>query len=382
VLWLHKSRAKHIHNATLKNPSAAVGRPPTALPPIVSLPACAMSSSTRKRLGSAASSLATKVDKVATGDRRSYTGTAKDASHAAFYTGLAKGFACGMDGVVLFLSQPALRQRMKDALASTLNVQLAYVALAAAAVILLREPAETPAQLFWALSRWARILTLLATLFLDRKTRATEAMFLDALAARAPPFGAAVRATAPPTAPTRERLRKYARVAKLAALRGAGAAVARWLPGGRFVALPALRYIALRPTLGGPGAAAVAAVHALPASVLALGHFDDVLVSVSEAVMDAEDMGFDAVRGYVRRLDGAEAKEYFRERYRGYVTGMGALYSVLQAVPFLGVPVVLVAQCGGACCVVDVVTRNLGKEKRRPLCGEEALLDDGAAAIQ
>lgn len=335
-----------------------------------------MAGSAQKRLNkaaTAASSVAAKVDAMAVGNRRTYTGTAKDASHGAFYAGVAKGFAAGADGLVLFLSRPALRQRLRDSLSLTVNAQIAYVALAAAAIVLFQEPVGSPTQLLWALSRWGRVLTLVVTLFLERRVHATEAMFFDALRERDPAFAAAVRARAPPAQSRRQKFRKYKRIAKMSALRLAAMAISRLLPGGKFIAMPALRYISLRPTLGGPVAAAVASVHALPQSVLALGHFDDMLVSVSEAVMDADGLGFDAVRTYVKRLDGAETQEYFRERYRGYVTGMGALYSVLEAVPFMGVPIVLIAECGAACCVVDIVQRNLVKDNRRPLTGEEAL---------
>lgn len=344
-----------------------------------------MSGSARKRLGSAASAasaVASRVDSIATSGRRSYGGTAKDASHGAFYAGLAKGFAAGMDGLVLFAARPELRARLRESVGAAVNAQIAYVALAAAVFVLFQEPAGSASEALWAVARWGRILTLVVTLFLERRSGATEAMFFAALSAKDARFADAVRAAAPPKPGRRERLAKYKRIAKMAALRFAGMAVARVLPGGRFIAMPALRYISLRPTLGGPGAAAVAAVHALPESVLALGHADDVLVSVSDAIVDADDAGFDAVRTYVKRLDGEETREYFRERYRGYVTGMGALYSVLEAVPFLGVPIVLVAECGAACCVVDIVRRNLDKDNRRALTGEAALAPGGPAAAE
>jgi hypothetical protein len=282
-----------------------------------------MSGGARKQLGSAASSAAASVEGVAVGDRRSYTGTAKDASHAAFYAGVAKGFASGMEGFILFLSRAELRQRLNDSLSSTMNAQILYAALAAAVVIFIRDPADDVASLVWALSRWGRILTLIVTLFLERKVKATEAMFFDALAAKDPAFASAVRARAPAKRGRRERLAKYKRVAKMTAVRLAGAFVARWLPGGRFVAIPALRYITLRPTLGGPAALAVSSIHALPESVLALGHLDDLLVSMSEAVLDADELGFDAVRTYTKRLEWPDTQDYFRERYRGYVTGLG-----------------------------------------------------------
>lgn len=335
-----------------------------------------MAGTARKRLSgaaSAASAAAARVDSIATSNRRSYAGTAKDASHAAFYAGAAKGFAAGCDGLVLFLGSPPLRALLRESVGAAANAQIAYVALAAAVFVAFQEPAESPSQALWALARWGRMLTLVVTLFLERKTKATEAMFFAALEAKDPRFAAAVRAAEPPPPSRREKLRKYKRIAKMAALRFAGMAVARLLPGGRVLAMPALRYISLRPTMGGPGAAAVAAVHALPEAVLALGHADDMLVSVSDAIVDADDAGFDAVRTYVKRLDGEETKEYFSERYRGYIVGMGALYSMLETIPFLGVPIVLVAECGAACCVVDIVSRNLAKDNRRQLVGEGAL---------
>lgn len=73
-----------------------------------------------------------------------------------------------------------------------------------------------------------------------------------------------------------------------------------------------------------------------------------------------------------KRLD-STTREYVKERYRGYITGLGLCYSVLQAVPFLGIPVIMVAESGAAVAIIDIAKRNLDKENRVPLIGEDAL---------
>lgn len=255
------------------------------------------SGTTRSRLGraaKAASSAASTVEGIAV-DRRSYTGTSKDASHAAFYAGLAKGFASAMNGFVLFLSRKELRQRLKDSLALVANAQIGYAVLAAAFYFFLRDPADSFGELVWALSRWARIVTMIVTLFLERKAKATEAMFFDSLRAADPNFAASVEATERAKAGTREKLRKYKRIGKMAALRGAGYLITQLLPGGELLAVPTLKYVSVRATLGAPVSMAVAALHAVPTDWLTGSHLDDMLLQFTEAVMDAEDLGGDVV---------------------------------------------------------------------------------------
>lgn len=262
--------------------------------PCIPLAAMPGSGSTRGRLGKAASSAAATVESIAT-DRRSYAGTVKDASHAAFYAGLAKGFTSAMNGFVLFLSKKELRQRLKDSMALIANAQIGYAVLAAAFYFFLRDPADNLGELLWSLSRWARIVTMIVTLFLERKAKATEAMFYDSLRAADPNFAASVESAERVRAGTREKLRKFKRVGKMAALRGTGYLVTTLLPGGELLAVPTLKYVSVRATLGAPVSAVVAALHALPNSWLASSHLDDMLLQFTEAVMDAEDLGGDVV---------------------------------------------------------------------------------------
>lgn len=324
----------------------------------------------RSRAAAAASSAAASVEHLAS-SRRTYRGTAKDASHAAFYAGAAKGLTSAFDGLVLFLSRKELQQSLKASLLSAANAHLFYAALAILVVILLRDPAHSWTAVFWALSRWSRLITLIVSAFLERRLGVSELMFVGALEVQNPDLAAEVRAAPVVKRNFTEKAAKWKRIAKLMALRGANAAATRLIPSGSVIVSPVLKYIAIRPTLGPPVALAIAAIHVLPESVLALGHLDDFLLSVSEAIIDAADFGEDALRPYMKRLTSEQA-EYVRERYRGYITGMGTLYCMLQAIPFMGIPIELISECGAACLLDDVVKRNLEKTERMELCGERA----------
>jgi hypothetical protein len=340
-----------------------------------------MSSAESLRLRRTAATAADAVLKFAD-VRKSYEGARKDASHGAFYAGAAKGFASAIEGLLLFLARPELRARMRDSLASLLGAHGPYVILAAAVFMLLRFGTSELSQLLWTFSRWARIVTIAMTYVLERRHKATEAMFLDALAAKNPEFAAALQAQPPVKKTLLEKFDKYKRLAKMMAFRLAGTVVAHIFPGGKFIIIPMYKFISMRPTLGSEVAAAVAAIHVLPDSILQFSHIDDFLMSFSEAVIDAADLGNDSVAWYVKRLDGDKAREYFRERYRGYMSGMGFFYSALMQVPFLGIPLVLVAECGAAVMVVDIVSRNLEKEERLPLPGEAIILRQTSTAAR
>lgn len=100
---------------------------------------------------------------------------------------------------------------------------------------------------------------------------------------------------------------------------------------------------------------------------------DDVLVSFGESVLDAEDLGTDLTKAFTSRLDSEDTRSYFIDRYRGYITGCGFVYSLFSSVPFLGIPITLAAECGAAYLVVDIVKRNQDKANRLPLACEDAL---------
>lgn len=297
----------------------------------------------------------------------------KDASHVAFYAGFGKGFASGLDGVLLFFSKRDVRDLFQSALHDAVTAQIGYVVLVIAVVLLLREPTGSLSEFLWTLSRWARMVTLVVTLFLDRKSQATEAMFFTALRATNPQFADAVRSQAPNKPSSHEKFKKYKRIAKMASLRIATYICTRFFPGSKPITIPIIKYVSMRQTLGDLIAASVALVHVLPDSLLQTSHVDDMLLTFTEAILDADDLGFDAVRPYVKRLDGEVVRKYFRQRYRGYITGMGFLYSVFMQVPLLGIPLVLVAECGAAVVVVDIATRNLEKHDRLQLTGEHVL---------
>jgi hypothetical protein len=308
--------------------------------------------------------------------RRTYDGTIKDASHCAFYAGAAKGFVSAIEGLLLFLAHPELRARLYDSMVALFRTHTWHAAVAALVVVYMRVKSDSVGELLWTFSRWARIVTVTMTFLLGSKLKATEAMFFDALHATHPAFADAVRSQPPIRSTPREKLERYKRIAKMTAFRLAGTIVAHVVPGGKFIVIPVIKYISMRPTLGGPVATAVAAIHVLPDSILAQSHIDDFLMSFSEAVIDATELGNDSVRPYIKRLDSGATREYFRERYRGYVTGMGFFYSVLMQVPFLGIPLVVIAECGAAVMVVDIVARNLEKDARLPLTGEQVLVID------
>lgn len=297
----------------------------------------------------------------------------KDASHAAFYAGLGKGMLCALDGIQLFVSSPNLRKVFWDLLKPLRNAQLAYASVALLLMFFLRDPADDMTELIWTLSRWGRIVTLLITLFLERHLKANSAMFFAALKEKHPAFGNAVEQKEKGKTTVREKITKFKRIGKVTLFKLAGTIIKKVFPGGKRVAIPTVKFVSMRPVLGNVVAAVIAAVHAIPAEVLEASRVDDALVSFGEAILDADDLGSDSTKEYFRRLDSEDARQYFHQRYRGYLTGCGFVYSLLSAVPFLGIPITLIAECGAACVVVDVVQRNLDKENRQALPCEDAL---------
>jgi hypothetical protein len=115
-------------------------------------------------------------------------------------------------------------------------------------------------------------------------------------------------------------------------------------------------------------------VHALPGTLRESSRLDELVLSFSEAVLDSDEMGRDLVRPFVRRLNSDDARVYLRNRYRGYLAGLGFLFSCLTQIPLAGFAVGLIGECGAAVCVVDIVARNLEKDdhSRLPLTGEQA----------
>lgn len=294
----------------------------------------------------------------------------KDASHAAFYAGFGKGMMSAFDGLVLFISSKNIQSIFWELLAPIRNAQILYLSTAILLVLLLRDPADDLNELFWTLSRWGRIVTVLSSFVLERSYKANSAMFYAALKEINPEFGAYIESKEKAKTSLRFKFNKFKRVTKLTLFKMTGAIVNKLLPGGKYLAIPAVKFVSMKPVLGTPVAAAVSAIHVIPADILESSRVDDVLVSLGEAVIDADDLGTDITKSYSRTLEEAPRK-YFYDRYRGYLSGCGFVYSLFTAVPFLGIPMTLIAECGAACVVADIVKRNLDKDNRKQLVGEE-----------
>lgn len=300
----------------------------------------------------------------------------KDASHGAFYAGFAKGMFSAFDGMLLFASSKQLRGKFWSLLAPMRNAQIAYASMGLLIFLLLRDPADDATELFWTISRWGRVVTVLTTFLLEKKYHANSIMFFESLKVLNPGFASALEQTPKTKASSQDKWNKFKRVAKLTLFKMAGAIINKVFPGGKYIAVPAVKFVSMRPVLGAPVAAGLASIHAIPVEFLESSRVDDALVSIGEAILDADELGTDSTREFRTRLDSEETRQYFAQRYRGYLTGCGFVFSLLEAVPFLGIPMSLIAECGAACVVTDVVKRNLEKDNRRSLVCEDALKHD------
>lgn len=218
-------------------------------------------------------------------------------------------------------------------------------------------------------------MTVLSGFILERQYRADSIMFFAALKELNLQFGEQLEARPKAKTSLRYKWNKFKRIAKLALFKAAGSIINKLFPSTKYIAIPVVKFISMRPVLGAPVAAGLASIHFIPADILESSRVDDALVSFGEAVIDADDLGTDITFEYTMRLD-ENSREYFGDRYRGYLSGCGFVYSLLTAVPFLGIPMTLIAECGAACVVADVVKRNLTKENRRALVGEEVFQPD------
>lgn len=317
--------------------------------------------------------MASHVEHNDNGDHDSVSHATKDASHGAFYTGFLKGMTSAVEGIQLFLRSEVLRNEFRQLTKPIRNAQIAYASAGILLFLLLRDPADDIAELFWTLSRWGRIVTVLVSFILENQYGATSTMFFAALKERHPAFGAAVESREKHRKTLQERLSSFKRAGKLTLFKLAGLLVQKLFPGGKYIAVPAIKFVSIRPVLGTGVAAAIAAVHAIPAEALESSRVDDVLVSFGEAIVDADEMAGDSVLEYTKRLETPEIRSYFFKRYRGYLAGCGFVYSLLSSIPFLGIPLTLISECGAACLVTDIAQRNLNKEFRRPLLCEDAL---------
>lgn len=306
--------------------------------------------------------------------------TQKDASTAAFYSGFFKGARSALDGIVLFFSSPKLRKIAWEVAKPLRNAEIAYVSAGLFIFLVLRNPSAGLTEFLWTLSSWGKVVTMITALILDKGFDANSTMFFASIRERRPSFADALEKTPTVRTSIRERVSTFKRVAKLTAFKAAGSLIRAVIPGGQYIAIPALKFVSLRPVLGNVVAAAVAAVDIIPTQMLDSSHFDDALVSFGEAVVDADDFGSDITRKYARRLQ-PEVRDYFSDRYRGYLAGCGFVYSLLSSVPFVGIPMLLIGECGAACLILDIVERNLEKGRRVPLPCEEQIAIDRASAV-
>lgn len=305
--------------------------------------------------------------------RPKYTGTKKNASSSAFYAGFASGFISSIEGLLLFFTQGSLRSLLRESLEPLRNAQILYVIACVAIFLLAREPEENFWKLFWTFWRYGRMVTVFISVVLDRNHRVNSKMFFATLRIRDAPFAAALQEKTPAKRTTRDKIKKFKRVAKITAIRGTAALVKYLVPEANIVLGPALKFVSIRPVLGTAMASAVAAVHFMPDSLLEHTLLDDVLASFAEAIVDAEDQGRDSTIEFYKRLDTPEAKVYFHNRFRGYLTGSGFWNSLLMQIPFLGVPMTVVSRCAAATVVRDIVERNLEKDNRTPFPCEDML---------
>lgn len=297
----------------------------------------------------------------------------KNASNPAFYVGVGKGVLSAFDGIRLLLTSNVLRKVFWQVLKPIRSVQIVYISIAVLLVFLIRDPADDYKELLWTLSRWARVVTIFTTLVLEKYFHANSIIFFAALKEKNPAFGHALEQKERTHTSTHEKFTKFKRVAKLTCFKVMGSVINAVFPASRRIAMPLVKFLSMRSILGDGVSASIAAIDFLPPDVLAASRIDDFLLSFGESIIDGAELGHDATKEFSKRLPNGETRKYFEDRYRGYLTGCGFFYSLLSAIPFLGILMTLVAECGAACVVADIVERNLEKSDRMPLVGEEAI---------
>lgn len=303
--------------------------------------------------------------------------TLKDPSHAAFYAGFLKGMACGVSGLTLLATSPALRAHLWASHAPLLRKQAAVYAVAAVLIVFLfRDGTEHPVR---TLLRWSRLLTTAIVYVADKRMHVDRTSFFAALRLRNPSLAAAVEASPDTAVADGESRVRRRRLVRMAALRAAAFVASKLLPGTvRPAAAAAIQYATLRPVLGDGFSASLAALSLLPASLRDVTAADDVLEAAGEALRDALDAGKDAVRPYYRRLPGP-SRRYFYARYGGYLSGCGFLYSLLMQVPGVAVVANVAANVAAAVQVEDILSRNADKEESVSLLGEEVVVAQARA---
>lgn len=295
----------------------------------------------------------------------------KDASHQAFYAGFLKGMVSAFEGLKLAVQSPRVRSVSSELFAPMMKTQVVYIT---AGVVIFggfhNMQKEGLMGLLGTMSRWGRIIIVALNVFFDLSSKANARLFFAALGEKNLQFAKAIEERPVVRPSFRNRWSKAKRVFKLTTFKLTSFLVRSFIPGGKAIAIPAVKFVSMRPVLGNGVAAAISLVDILPLEVLQSTIVDDVLVSFGESIIDADDLGADITKQFVRRLD-EEKRIYFAERYRGYVIGCSFVYSMLSALPIIGIPAALMAECGAACMITDVVERNLQKRNRLPFPGEE-----------
>lgn len=304
--------------------------------------------------------------------------TKKDGSHAAFYAGFLKGAVSAIDGMVLFIRTPSLRSIFRELIVPLCNAQAAYFLIFTLLFFMLSKgQSQTISEFLHSLSRWGRTLTIVLSFVLDKHKVANANMFYSALRIRSKnsAFASELESSSNEKIPFRVRLLSAKRLIKLGIFKSAATIIKYIVPGGEFIAVPMVSFISMFPVLGAPVAGVVSAIHLLPTELLQSSSVDDFLLSFGESVVDADECGQDLLKRYVRKMT-PEVRDYFCERYRGYIVGCGFIYSFLSAIPFLGIPVALISECGAACLIADITKRNLHKRDHVQLPGEEHVKEE------
>lgn len=307
--------------------------------------------------------------------------TKKDGSHMVFYGGLLKGMGSAVKGIHLFTTTPALITLARERMVPLVNMQLGYMAAILCLFALAVHTPESFGEIFSLLWRWSRLATVILTSLLElrndifgRRHGDAHKVFDVALENEAKNSAYTQYISFLPKAkkPMSYYIQTVKRVCKLALFKMSASMIAWVVPNGQNVVLPIVRFATMRTVLGTPLAFAVASVYAIPQELLHEYWIDDALVSFGEALVDADDLGTKLINPFLRKID-VDTRGYVAARYRGYVIGLGFVFSMLSAVPFIGIPMSLVAEAGAACLVVDITRRNVDKHDRMELPGEQLL---------
>jgi len=315
--------------------------------------------------------------KMAGREKRVYT--KKTASNVSFYGGFISGLISSIEGLIMFSRQKTLQNLVWESLKPLRNATGFYVGIILFVVFISKASITSSADVLMAFLRWSRLVTVLISMFLERNLRANAKMFFEALKIRHRDYGDALENFEKPKRTFVEKLRKYRRIAKIISLKLGSNFAAYMVPDYATYINSVVKFFSVKSVLGAPVACAFASCEVLSKQLLAgeNEYWDDIFIALCEALVDAEDLTMDGTKQFYIRLGNDEEKRYFRKRYRGYLTGCGFSLSLLMQIPLLSIPLTLVAECSAACVVVDIVEKNLHKDKRIPFPCEELLRKGG-----